>query len=83
MKQAVYETPYRNDAAPPAQPGLVHREEETLCYPISLETQNAVADLFRMTPYVHKTGSAELQRLAKLQSLQVTAEFVLRIYQKV
>lgn len=83
LKQAVYETPYRNDAAPPAWPGLVQREEETLCYPISLETQSAVADLFRMTPYAHKTGSAELQRLAELQSLQVTAEFVLRTYQKV
>ena len=35
-----------------------------------------------MTPYVHKTGSGDMARLQALHSLEVTAEFILRVYRK-
>ena len=83
LKEAVYDRPYRNDAAAPAQPGLLLREEETLQYHIRLDNHSDVRDLFQMTPYIHKTGGAELARLEGLQTLEVTAQFVLRVYQKI
>ena len=82
LKQAVYETPYLNDAQPPEQAGLELAEEEKLNYRISLADHQQIADLFSMTPYVHKTGSDDMARLDGLDSLDVTVQFVLRTYRK-
>lgn len=82
LKQAVYETPYLNDAQPPVQAGLEAAEEEKLDYRISLTDHQQIADLFSMTPYVHKTGGGDMARLDSLDSLDVTVQFVLRTYRK-
>ena len=80
LKQAVYDTPYRNDAAAPCAEGLTLASEETLRYALELNSHQEIADLFAMTPYVHKTGPSDAARLNALERLSVGAEFILRIY---
>ena len=82
LKEAVYERPYLNDAPAPVQEGLEPAGEQRLAYPIALNSNREIVDLFCMTPYVHKTGSGDMARLQALHSLGVTAEFILRVYRK-
>lgn len=82
LKAAVYEAPYRNDAAPPQQEGLEVAAEETLRYRLHLTDHADIVNLFAMTPYAHKTRPADAARLEALEELDTAAEFVLRVYQK-
>lgn len=82
LKAAVYEEPYRNDAAPPQQEGLEMVCEEMLRYRLHLSDRRDIVNLFAMTPYAHKTRAADAARLEALDQLDVAAEFVLRVYQK-
>lgn len=82
LKEAVYETPYRNDAAPPVQVGLSLVEEEHISAVLHLVRHEDIANLFQMTPYAHKTGPADAARLDALDTLDVTAAFVLRAYRR-
>ena len=82
LKQAVYETPYKNDAAVPQQEGLTIEAEEKISYPLQLSCNADIVNLFHMTPYAHKTSPEDVARLDALQELTVAAEFVLRVYRK-
>ena len=82
LKEAVYETPYRNDAAPPVQAGLSLVEEEHISAVLHLARHEDIANLFQMTPYAHKTGPVDAARLDALDTLDVTAAFVLRAYRR-
>lgn len=82
LKQAVYEMPYRNDAALPQQEGLTIIAEEKICCTLHLSCHDDIVNLFHMTPYAHKTSIGDIARLDALEQLDVAAEFVLRIYQK-
>ena len=82
LKEAVYETPYRNDAAPPVQAGLSLVEEERISTVLHLVRHEDIASLFQMTPYAHNTGPADAARLDALDTLDVTAAFVLRAYRR-
>ncbi len=82
LKKAVYQTPYRNDAAVPVQEGLSLLGEERIGTVLHLTRHEDIANLFQMTPYVHKTGLADAARLDALDALDVTAAFVLRAYRR-
>lgn len=82
LKRAVYETPYRNDAAVPQQEGLAIIAEERLSYRLELSSHADIVNLFAMTPYAHKTSPLDRARLDALERLGVSAEFVLRVYCK-
>ena len=69
LKQAVYERPYRNDAAVPQQEGLAVLAEEKVAYPLHLDSHGEIVDLFRMTPYAHKTSPADAARLDALEKM--------------
>lgn len=80
MKKAVYETPYENkeeDLDTDLQ--LVHSEtiENTFAC-----TQEELENLFAMTPYFWKTSAKDHAKLQSISKLDVTAQFVIRIYRK-
>lgn len=80
MKEVLYDTPYLNphkDLETPLQP--VH--EETIRSTFEAD-QEMLSSLFAMTPYAYRTGRAGREKLGAVRSLQLTAEFVIRIYQK-
>ena len=57
-------------------------EQQALRQEIYLPTQQAVQDLFQMTPYYYKTGAADQRKLEQVSSLRVTTEFEIAVYAK-
>ena len=49
---------------------------------LHLARHEDIANLFQMTPYAHKTGPVDAARLDALDTLDVTAAFVLRAYRR-
>ena len=82
LKEAVYETPYKNDEKLPLTELLTLKETIKIQNEITLTSHDDIAALFGMTPYYYKTSPADKAKLAGLQRLAVTTEFVLGIYHK-
>ena len=80
LKEALYETPYLN----------VHKDLETSLSLVHEETISSsflcnnqqLSHLFAMTPYAYRTGKRGKEKLSTIETLNLTAEFVIRIYQK-
>lgn len=80
LKDFLYETPYEN-VIKPLETNMVKEKE----YMISNQfhcNQNTLLSLFKMTPYYHRTKSDDIEKLNALDGMNITAEFVIRIYQK-
>lgn len=82
LKAAVYDHPYENPPAGLEASGLRLLQTQTLQKEIFLPSNEAVQNLFLMTPYYYKTGAADQQKLAAVSSLSVTTAFALAVYQK-
>lgn len=82
MKCVLYDTPYENEVASCELSGFVPILRESVRFPLSLPTSEAVADLFSMTPYYYRTPRAGRERLAALPSLDTHAEFLILGYRK-
>lgn len=80
LKEALYETPYLN----------VHKDLETSLSLVHEEiisssflcNNQQLSHLFAMTPYAYRTGKRGKEKLSTIETLNLTAEFVIRIYQK-
>ena len=83
LKQKLYDTPYENDEQLPqtTQLRLVGRQKE--CAQITLESQEDIQAVFRMTPYYFHTSQADKQKLEGLTSLETPVEFLIGEYEKV
>lgn len=80
LKEQLYETPYLNKTD--EIEWSLKKEAE---YSISNSfhaTNEDLEHLFQMTPYAYKTGRRGIEILHKITSLDLTAEFVIRIYRK-
>lgn len=82
LKQVLYPTPYENKAETVDYPGFVRRGIIPVRYRVTLDSQEQIQALFRMTPYVHRTQAAGREALAKLNRLECALEFDLHILQK-
>lgn len=82
LKTAVYATPYENPPLPLEAEGFVIVEQRELRREIELPTAQDVQALFQMTPYYYKTGVDDQKKLERVQSLRVTTQFGLIVYQK-
>jgi len=82
LKEAIYDTPYENDEQLPQTTLLALRETKKVTARIRLETAEEIRALFHMTPYAHRTSREGLQRLAQLEQLDTTIEFVIGQYTK-
>jgi len=82
LKSALYDAPYPNPAPETELPGfkLIHRAD--LRYPIHLESQADIWNLFTMTPYFYKTGRSDQAKLQELESLEETVEIAVLTYCK-
>ena len=79
LKQAVYDEPYRNREEKHRLPGFAERERVRVEYPFSLDSSDSIRDLFAMTPYSRRTPRQGLERLEKLERLDVTFSFLLLV----
>lgn len=82
MKEILYDTPYENTVQDTALPGFTLIKKRTVTFPFTLSTQEAIADLFSMTPYCYRTPRAGRERLAALTELSLCAEFYVLVYEK-
>ena len=83
LKQALYDTPYKNRPEDTEIEGFVLLEEEKIAKEIFLPDNETVMELFAMTPYYYKTGEKDKAKLALLSSLTTKIEFHLCVYKKI
>ena len=83
LKQAIYETPYKNQVKPYVLDGFTLIDKERITYDKELRSQEDVQSLFSMTPYFYRTSPAQKERLDKLCSICTKADFELLIYRKI
>ena len=82
LKRAVYDTPYHNEPKGTDLPGFRLQEQVPVRGQITLPDAESIQALFQMTPYFYRTPREGLQRMAALQHLTTTIEFLLLVYQK-
>ena len=82
LKQAVYDKPYENQVKEYSLDDFRFLEKITCEKKIFLDNPEDIQNLFQMTPYAYRTGSAERERLQNLQTLDVQTAFEILIYQK-
>ncbi len=80
LKQLLYDVPYDNEVKP-LETDLKLIQEETIQHTFCCN-QEVLMNLFKMTPYYHRTKAVDIARLEQIDQLDVTAEFVIRVYQK-
>jgi 23S rRNA (guanine745-N1)-methyltransferase len=83
LKQAIYDTPYKNVVADTALEGFELIEDEPLTYKIGLDSQGAVRDLFMMTPYAYRTKPQDREKILALESLETEVDFRVFVYRKI
>lgn len=80
LKTAVYDKPELNPKVNLSRDGMTLKTTNTLKYGINLDNNQDIISLFKMTPYYYKTSKADQQKLSLLDSLTVTAEFLIAEY---
>ena len=82
LKQAIYDTPYRNDEQAPDGGELRLIERTRVKTTVFLQTAEDIRALFSMTPYAYRTSREDLAKLEKLETLETDVDFVLLRYGK-
>lgn len=82
LKAAVYDKPYENEVKPYELEGFELLESRILRYSFVLPTNEAVKELFSMTPYYYRTPAEGMKRLDALFSLETEAQFGILVYRK-
>ena len=83
LKEAIYETPYKNVVADTELAGFELVEDEPLTYKIGLDSSEAVRDLFMMTPYAYRTRPQDRDKVLALNSLETEVDFRVFVYKKI
>lgn len=82
LKQALYDTPYKNQVQPFDLDGFSTMSHRHVSGKITLPSQEHIQALFAMTPYYYKTSEKDRQKLLPLKTLTTEIEFELLLYQK-
>ena len=82
LKSAVYDSPRENEPMELQLERFVKVRSEHLAYEISIVGNEAVSELFMMTPYAYRTGSIERERLSELREVVTELEFFVDVYRK-
>ena len=82
LKQLIYDTPYENPAPTVELNGFTLVQRQDLRYEIELTCNEDIINLFKMTPYYYKTGSADQKKAEAAECLKTTIEFGVLVYRK-
>ncbi|MBO5908513.1 MAG: methyltransferase domain-containing protein [Clostridia bacterium] len=83
LKQAIYETPYKNKLDDTAIEGFELISNEPVHYKIELSTKEDITALFNMTPYAYRTSKNDADKVMCLDRITVSANFRIITYRKV
>ena len=81
LKRVLYDTPYENEPRADAPTGMALIDEQHLCYAPSMP-QDALAELFAMTPYYYRTSKQGQARLLQTAELAVDVDVSFSVYRK-
>ncbi len=82
LKKQIYETPYKN---PPSTfiPELFSKADTcTLEYKIHLDNARDITNLFKMTPYYHKTSKTDIEKALAINELETEVGFEISTFKK-
>lgn len=82
LKEAIYDTPYRNDEKLPETELLVHISTQRVRARICLTCPEDIEAVFRMTPYYFHTSQGDKEKLKALRALETDIEFLIAAYKK-
>ena len=82
LKQAIYETPYKNIVADTALEGFELIEDEPLNYKVKLDSKEDIRSLFMMTPYAYRTRAEDREKILSLEALETEIDFRVFVYKK-
>lgn len=82
LKQAVYDTPYENDEVLPPTQQLCLISQRKVIANITLNCQEDIQAVFRMTPYFFHTTQKDKDKLLGLETLETPIEFLIGEYEK-
>lgn len=80
LKKVLYDTPYRN-VVKPLHTALQKEREYQIARPFHVNHEELM-NLFEMTPYAHHTKQSDQMKMQSIQEMDLTAQFVIRIYRK-
>lgn len=82
LKRAVYDSAYENGerADMPASFSLV--EKKNVKYKFRVDNNADLQNLFAMTPYYFRTSERDREKLARLEGLDITADFDIFVFRK-
>lgn len=83
LKEILYESPYKNDEAPPAAESLKLKAKHKFTKKVMLEGKDDIDALFKMTPYYYHTSDKDKAKLECFESLEVTTDFAVYVYEKI
>lgn len=82
LKESIYDSVTLNEERADKPKGMTLIEKKKLSYEFTLETCEAISDLFSMTPYCYRTGRESYERLGRLERLKTLAEFDIFVFAK-
>ena len=82
LKEVLYEKPYENKPNVYGLNKFDESEETIFEYPVVLESQEDIFNLFTMTPYYYKTSAEAVEKLKKMNRLELTCGFSIRTFTK-
>ncbi len=82
LKSAIYEKPYLNDVPDAEIINFSCVKTSQVKMNLCLDSNEAIRNLFKMTPYYYKTGIEDQQKINNLDYLETQAEFEIRVYRK-
>jgi 23S rRNA (guanine745-N1)-methyltransferase len=82
LKTAVYDIPYLNPAPLLERENMTLKSSREITYKFTLTSNEDLTSLFKMTPYYYKTSKEDQTKLEKIDSLTITAQFLIAEYVK-
>lgn len=83
LKAAVYDKPYKNPYVSPEKNGFAILSSTEIKYTVSLNCNEDIRSLFKMTPYYYNTSEKDKAKLDPLPTLETRAEFLVTEYRKI
>ena len=83
LKQAVYDTPYKNKPGNTEIKGFELLNTQEVKKEIHLNSNEDIKNLFMMTPYYYKTSESDQKKLDDLEKLTTETEFLILTYKKI
>lgn len=82
LKKNIYAEPYKNKAEDKSLVGFTIDDFKEIKYTLTLDSNEDIVSLFKMTPYYYKTSREDQAKLDKLEHLETEIEFGITVYRK-